>query len=157
MRCLGIDLGNRRSGLALADDFSNIVTPIGVVQIPVQPPEPLINALAKEIREQDVDTIVMGLPLNMDDTVGHQAEIVIAFSQRLANHTKRTIHLFDERLTSAEADWAMAGTGMTHKQKKLKRDALAAAALLRTFLAATEDQRHQRPITPQPSHNEPTA
>ncbi|MCH7792341.1 MAG: Holliday junction resolvase RuvX, partial [Planctomycetes bacterium] len=56
-----------------------------------------------------------------------------------ARHTGRRVHLHDERLTSVDADWAMAGSGLTHGQKKSRRDALAAAAILRSFLGQSGD------------------
>jgi putative Holliday junction resolvase len=79
---------------------------------------------------------VVGLPLNMDGTEGPRARVVRAFAERLRTRTGRSLHYQDERLTSAEADWAMSRTGMTHQQKKERRDALAAAAILRDFLEA---------------------
>lgn len=103
----------------------------------------LLEAIARTVDEQlgedsrrEPGELVMGMPLNMDGSEGPQAKAVRAFGDRLAQRTGRTIHLQDERLTSVEADWRMAGSGMTHKQKKAKRDALAAAATLRDFLEA---------------------
>lgn len=101
----------------------------------------LLEAIARvcvdklgEDPKREQGELVMGLPLNMDGTEGKRAKIVRSFGDRLALRTGRTVHMQDERLTSAEANWQMAGSGMTHKQKKEKRDALAAAAILRDFL-----------------------
>ena len=102
---------------------------------------PLLEAIARAVEhhlgedpKREPGELVVGLPLNMDDTEGPRARIVRSFCDRLTQRTARTIHLQDERLTSVEADWRMAGTGMTHKQKKSRRDAQAAAAILRDFL-----------------------
>lgn len=101
----------------------------------------LLEAIARVAVEQlgedpkrEPGELIMGLPLNMDGTEGPRAKIVRSFGDRLALRTGRAIHMQDERLTSADADWQMAGTGMTHKQKKEKRDSLAAAAILSDFL-----------------------
>ena len=79
-------------------------------------------------------TSLVGLPLNMDGSEGPSAAKVRVFIDQLAEATKLTVHAFDERLTSAAADEQMAQSGLTHKQKKARRDALAAAAILRGFL-----------------------
>ena len=86
--------------------------------------------------------MVVVLPLNMDGTEGPQAIKARAFAERLGQRLEGLpVHVFDERLTSAEADELMAQSGLTHKQKKALRDALAAAEILRDFLAqATPDE-----------------
>jgi len=65
---------------------------------------------------------------------------VRSFADRLGRRTGRAVRVQDERLTSVEADWRMSGSGMTHKQKKMKRDALAAAAILRDYLESLNVQ-----------------
>lgn len=101
----------------------------------------LLEAVARVCVEQlgedprrEPGELVVGLPVNMDGTEGPQARAVRSFTERLGRRTNRVVRLQDERLTSVEADWRMAGSGMTHKQKKMKRDALAAAAILRDYL-----------------------
>lgn len=92
-----------------------------------------VEQLGEDARREPGE-LVVGLPVNMDGTEGPQARAVRSFADRLGRRTGRVVRLQDERLTSAEADWRMAGSGMTHKQKKMKRDALAAAAILRDYL-----------------------
>lgn len=82
------------------------------------------------------DEIVLGYPLNMDGTRGSRAALVEAFAERLRARTGRRVHLWDERLTSAEADWSLAGSGLTRGQKKKRRDQIAAARILEDFLRA---------------------
>lgn len=102
---------------------------------------PLLEAVARVVEEHLGDNprlskgeIVIGLPLNMDGTEGQRTRIVRAFGERLRSRCGRDVHYQDERLTSADADWQMAQTGLTHQQKKERRDALAAAAILKDFL-----------------------
>ena len=135
-RFLGVDLGDRRTGLALGDDATGLGAPIGRIDVPASRRDELVGAVADAAREQEADAIVVGLPVNMDGTEGPRARLSRDFAAALGARSGLEVHLHDERLTSAEADWAMAGGGLTHKQKKARRDAIAAAAMLRDFLAA---------------------
>jgi len=131
MRYLAIDLGDKRTGLAAGDDQTGLVSPVAAIEI--RRGHALIDAVLKQIHEQEPDAIVIGLPLNMDGTEGDRARIARAFGETLAQRCPLPIHYQDERLTSFAADERMAGTGRTHQQKKELRDALAAAEILRDF------------------------
>ncbi len=136
MRYLAIDLGDRRTGLASGDDESGIVSAVGVIELPMKPGDALLDALVSAAREHEPDELVVGLPYNMDGTEGPRAKLVRVFVERLIARVNLPVRYQDERLTSVQADWEMARSGMTHKQKKQKRDALAAAAILRDYLAS---------------------
>ena len=141
MRILAIDLGDQRTGLARADRVTNIASPAGLVEVPIDHDDGqrLLDSLASEIAQEPNDTdIIIGLPLNMDDTVGPRAKLVMDFAQRLANHAGRPIILVDERRTSVAADERMSQTGLTHKQKKKRRDAIAAAAIAELYLSDSD-------------------
>lgn len=143
MRVLAIDLGDKRTGLAVGDRASGIVTPAGVLEVPLtlRDGQALLDALARAADEHlppqagGAPTLVVGLPLNMDGSEGPRARLVRAFALRVAERTGRGVDFQDERLTTRDADWAMARSGLTRQQKKSRRDALAAAALLRDYLA----------------------
>ena len=132
MRFLAIDLGDKRTGLAIGDDETRIASPLTVIE--VARGDVLIDAIADSIKEHGPDEIVIGLPLNMDGTEGPQAKLVRDFGEQLRTRCGLELHYHDERLTSFAADQQMAGSGRTHKQKKRLRDALAAAEILRDFL-----------------------
>jgi putative Holliday junction resolvase len=136
MRFLAIDLGDKRTGLALGDDQTRIASPLEVLEISSALEATLLDAIADAAREHEAGALVIGLPLNMDDTEGPRAKLVRDLADKIGARTGLPIHLHDERLTSADADWSMAQSGLTHKQKKSRRDALAAAAILRDFLSA---------------------
>lgn len=144
MQFLAIDLGDKRTGLAVGDSLTGIVSPLRVLHTPIadRGGDALLDALAAAVAEQFSPyaqaEIVIGLPMNMDGTEGPRAQQVRAFAERLRSRLQppRTVHFQDERLTSADADWQMARTGKTHKEKKELRDALAAATVLRDFLSA---------------------
>ena len=141
VRYLAIDLGDKRTGLAVGDSVTTVVAPAGLVEVSVgeRAGEALLEALCRAIDEQigsgSRADLVIGLPLNMDGSEGPRAKLVREFASRLAARTGRAVHFQDERLTSSEADWSMARSGLTRGQKKQRRDQLAAAAILRDFLA----------------------
>jgi putative Holliday junction resolvase len=144
MRYLAIDLGDKRTGVALGDSQTRIVTPLDTVEvdIDIQGGNALLEALARIVDAQlgemgrGPGELVIGLPLNMDGSESPRARHLRAFAQRLARRTMRTVHFQDERLTTAAADWALAGSGLTRRRKKELRDALAAARILEDFFAA---------------------
>ena len=131
MRYLAIDLGEKRTGLAVGDDESGIATPIDVVL--ARDEEHRLGLIGQAIAEHQPDALVVGLPLNMDGSDGPGT----LKSRRLADQLSRrfglTAHLVDERLSSYGADQQMSGIGLTRKAKRSRRDALAAAVILRTF------------------------
>ena len=132
MRYLAIDLGDKRTGLAMGDDDTKLVSPAGVLEIPRG--EALVDAIMKAVAKHEPGAIVIGLPLHMDGTEGDRAKIAREFASDIKKHCDLPVHLQDERLTSYAADQRMARSGRTHKQKKQLRDALAAAEILRDFL-----------------------
>jgi len=155
VRYLAIDLGDKRTGLALGDSLTRLATPVRLVEVPikVRNGDELLETLAAAVDELlgpggEADTkgswgtpaqaggeLVIGLPLNMDGTEGPRAKAVRAFAERIWARTGRVVHFADERLSTADADWSLAQSGYTHKQKKQRRDAVAAAGILREFLA----------------------
>lgn len=149
MRFVSIDLGDKRTGIAVGDAITRIATPTDVVQVSIREHggATLLDALARviDLHAGRGTELVFGLPINMDGTEGPRAKLVREFAARVAAKTGMTVHFQDERLTSADADWSMAGSGLTHKQKKERRDALAAAAILRDFLSARSNESERAP------------
>ncbi len=136
-RLLGVDLGDKRTGLAVGDRETGIVAPIGLLEHPMRGSDDgaaLVRGIVDAAGEYDVDGVVVGLPLHMDGTEGQRVRLVRGFGVRMEAALDLPVTYHDERLTSVDADWAMAGSGLTHKQKKLRRDALAAVALLRDYM-----------------------
>ena len=141
VRLLAIDPGDKRTGLAVGDTLSRLVTPIGAIELPMatgDKGEPLLDALASATHEHEAGAVIIGLPLNMDGSEGPRAKLVRAFGERLRARIGVEIIYQDERLTSVDADWQMARSGLTHKGKKKRRDALAAAAILRDYLGTLD-------------------
>lgn len=144
VRYLCIDLGDKRTGLAVGDSITRIASPLSVIETAITAGDGavLLADVVKAVTEQIGSSphakgeLVLGLPLNMDGSDGQRARLVRLWGEKIAKATGRIVHMQDERLTTADADWQMARSGLTHKQKKLRRDALAAAAVLSDFLNA---------------------
>ena len=130
MKILSIDYGSRRTGLAVCDPSQTICSPLAVLDSTRN----LIAQIAEFIKTENAEAIVIGLPLNMDDSEGPQAKSVRAFAADLAKSIEIPIHFQDERLTSFAADEKLDMTDLSPAQKKQRRDAVAAADILQTFL-----------------------
>tara|TARA_B100000809_G_scaffold171888_1_gene169207 strand:- start:1109 stop:1522 length:414 start_codon:yes stop_codon:yes gene_type:complete len=133
MRFLAVDLGDKRTGLAVADEDPKMVHPLSVLEVPIGPL--LIDAIEQAIGKHDAQALVFGLPLDMDGTVGPRAKLTQEFGKKVALRTSIEVFYQDERLTSVAAEEHLSQSGKTHKQKKRVRDALAAAEILNDFLA----------------------
>jgi putative Holliday junction resolvase len=142
MRTLAIDLGTRRIGLAMSDEGARWATPVEVLF--VTDPNKAIEPILKLIKTEDVKRIVVGLPINMDNTMGPAARQVIQWTTGLAASAASSSITFeiiyiDERLSSFAAEQQLtdrkkAGEKLTHKKKKQQLDAIAAAGFLQAFL-----------------------
>jgi len=137
MRYLGIDYGQKRTGLAVCDAGEVIASPLKVLTVSQ---DCLVAGIAEIVRRENVDAIVLGLPLNMDGTAGYQAKRVRAFAAQMKDRIDVPIYLHDERLSSFEAQGKLAGVELTRKKKKQRLDAVAAAFILQSFL----DEKHGR-------------
>lgn len=136
---MAIDLGEKRTGLAVGSDSTDIVTPVAVIQ--TSSLNELLRQIGLAVAEHGPDELVLGLPLNMDGSEGDAAKTVRGLKGFLEQRYGIPINLSDERLSSFDAEQKMNRTGLTHGQKKELRDALAAAAILRDFLAAKKRKR----------------
>ena len=132
MRFLCIDPGDRRTGFALGDDVTRIATPLEVVTTSSDALR--LAAILRVIEANDPGELVIGLPLNMDGSEGPQARKTRTLAQQIEQQTGLPVHLFDERLTSYAAESQLSELDLTHGGKKARRDALAAAVILRDFL-----------------------
>ena len=133
MRTLAIDFGLKRTGLALSDEGARFATALDVVQHEV------VRTILKIIHEQGVLRVIVGLPLNIDGSIGPQARQTIAWARELAKQWGRPVMFVDERLSSFSAEQSLvdrkrAGEKITRKDRKTRLDAIAAADFLQAFL-----------------------
>lgn len=155
MRTLAIDLGARRVGLALSDDSGQFVTPIDVLHVTssMAAIDPIVQLIAGE----QVHRVVIGLPLNMDDTLGPAARAVIDWATELRGRVSAEVVLVDERLSSFAAEQQLserrrAGEKLTRGRKKQRLDAIAAAGFLQEFL---DGKLHPIKVEMKPSPKRP--
>jgi len=134
MRYLAVDYGEKRTGLAICDEGETIASPLKVIE----GQGGLMGKIITAVESEMVGGLVIGLPLNMDGTQGDQARGVLGFGERLKEHLEIPIFFHDERLSSFGAEKKLSGVGLTRKQKKKRLDAVAAAAILQSFL----DSKH---------------
>ena len=130
MRYLAIDYGTKRTGLAICDRNETIVSPLAVIE---GTKEVLLKKIAKVVETENVEAIVIGMPLNMDDSKGHQAKLVLQFADQLRANFDIPVHFQDERLTTFIADEKIAAAELSRKKKKKRLDAIAAAQILEAF------------------------
>ena len=139
MRYLGVDYGSKRIGLAICDELEISAGPLA--QIQGSGARNLMAdalAVAKVAEEYQVDEYVVGLPYNMDGSVGGQGQLCQKFSEMLAQATGKKVHMFDERLSSEAAEAKLLATGLTKKKRQARTDMLAAAIILQSFLDAKD-------------------
>jgi len=132
MRILGLDHGTRRVGVAVSDEMHMIALPLEYIA-----PEPFADFLArlKEIlREKEIELILIGMPRNMDGSYGPAALKVQEFAAALKDAVTVPLKLWDERLTTTQAQKFLIQGGMRREKRKEKVDQTAAAILLQSYL-----------------------
>lgn len=130
-RHLGLDVGDKRIGVALSDSLGMIASPHSVYnRIGFAPDIAHFKALSQQT---GAESIVVGLPLNMDGSQGFQAEKVMTFVQKL-NEAGLITQLWDERLTSVSAHRVLSSGGLDGRQQKASVDKVAAAIILQAYL-----------------------
>ena len=138
MRALGLDVGERRIGVASGDTDAGVAVPVGVIE---NTPE-ATEDVAREVRARDAEVVVVGMPYSMSGRVGPQAQVVQEFAQRL-EEAGLAVETVDERLSSAEAERALAGGRMRGRgRRRLEKGAVDTAAAV-VILQAWLDGRRQ--------------
>lgn len=132
MRYLGVDLGRARIGLALADDVLRQARALRVVTRRREDAD--LAAISAAAREYEVERAVLGLPLNMDGSEGPAARLSRAFAPRLEAALGVPVVLFDERLSTFEAETRLRDRGVSAKDSRTLVDAEAAAVILQGWL-----------------------
>jgi putative Holliday junction resolvase len=131
MRCLGIDYGTRRIGLSIGDDLG-VATPLPALTDAEEAKR--WAALGAVVRQRRITDLVVGYPLNMDDSPGFKAKEVEAFAARLRTELGLPVHLVDERLTSYEAESTIAKSRRRELRASGIIDSRAATLILQDFL-----------------------
>jgi len=133
-RILAIDYGSRRMGLAVSDPLG--ITAQGIETLQRKNKRADFARLARVLREYDVGEIVLGYPLRMSGEKGKQSEKVEEFAGALRKTFSLPVHLWDERLTSAEANRLLREAEVSTEKRARAVDRMAAVLILQSFLQA---------------------
>ena len=132
MRILGLDVGTKRVGVALSDEL--LMTAQGLCVIEYEKQMEVFSELAVIFNRRDIAKIVVGLPRNMNGSIGPQAEHVISFKDKLKEQFSVPIILWDERLSTVSAEQTLIASGLSRSRRKQVRDKVAAALILQSYL-----------------------
>ncbi|MDE6606465.1 MAG: Holliday junction resolvase RuvX [Lachnospiraceae bacterium] len=135
MRIMGLDFGSKTVGVAISDPL--LITAQGIEIIRRKEENKLRQTLARIeelIEEYEVSEIVLGLPKNMNDTLGERARLSVEFKEKLERRTGLSVSMWDERLTTVAADKAMMEAGIRREHRKDHVDKIAAVFILQGYL-----------------------
>ncbi len=138
-RIMAIDFGSRRIGLAVTDELG--LTAQGLPTLHRTNKHNDFNHLRRTIRQYAVGEIVIGLPLRMSGERGIQADKVEVYAEELRRRFKLPVHLFDERLTSVEANRVLDETEMSDRRRTEVVDQMAAVLILQAFMEFRNSHR----------------
>jgi len=136
-RLLGIDYGDRRIGISTSDTMGMVATPKKTIHYTSQ--KAAISEIAELIKELEISKIIVGLPLHMSGEEGELVDKVRAFVEKLKTKTEMPIELWDERLSSAQAQATMHEMNVRQEKKKQLVDQLAAQLILQSYLDSQSD------------------
>lgn len=134
MRYLGLDLGTRTLGISISDLTHTVSSTLKTIRFEEEKYEDLIPELKKIVLENNISKIVLGLPKNMNNTIGPRALTTIEFKKLIEQNLNIEVVLQDERLSTKEALNYMITADMSRKKRKKKVDSLAANIILQTYL-----------------------
>jgi putative Holliday junction resolvase len=132
VRYLGLDVGDRRIGVALSDETGTLATGLETIERVGPRKDP--RAVAAVVGKSEATEVVVGLPRTLEGLVGPQAEKVLAFVEQLRAVVKVPIVLWDERFTSVIAQQALIEAGVSRKDRKLSVDKISAVLILQNYL-----------------------
>ncbi|EPY06139.1 Holliday junction resolvase [Paenibacillus sp. E194] len=132
MKILGLDYGDRRIGVAISDAFG--WTAQGLEVIERRKPENDLKRLGDIVKEHGVEAFVLGLPKNMNGTVGPRGELSMSFAEQLKQSFGLPVHLWDERLSTVSAERALLEADVSRKKRRQVIDKMAATIILQTYL-----------------------
>jgi putative Holliday junction resolvase len=139
MRLMGIDYGDRQIGVAVSDEL--FLTAQGVTTLRNSGDERVLNDIAKLAEQYSVTEIVVGLPKNMNGTIGPRGKIAEAFAASVQETVRLPVTLWDERLTTMSAQRTLIEADVSRKKRKAVIDKMAAALILQNFMDSKTTKR----------------
>lgn len=131
MKILGLDYGDRRIGVAVSDAFGWTAQGVEVID---RQRSAVDERIAELIQEYEISEIVVGLPKNMNGSIGPRGQLCIDFAEHLRESVQLPVHLWDERLTTMSAERTLIEADVSRKKRKQVVDKMAASLILQNYL-----------------------
>jgi len=132
MKHLGMDLGTKTLGLSMSDKLGIIASPYKLIKF--DDINKAIEELLEIIKNENIEVLILGLPKNMNNSLGHAAERSLEFKKLLETKTDLPIHLIDERLSTSEAEKILINENVSREKRKKLIDGVSASIILDTYL-----------------------
>lgn len=132
MKVMGLDLGDARTGVALSDELKFLAQSYGTLYN--KDKEDLLNQLQPIIEKNNVETVVIGLPKNMNGTIGERGEMAKEFAEKIKERFNLKTVLWDERLTTVSAHRVLSEANVRGKKRKNVVDTVSAVFILQCYL-----------------------
>lgn len=133
MRYLGLDLGTKTLGISITDKTNTLVSPLKVIKFKFEDYSSIIEEVKKIINDYDIELVVLGLPKNMDGSIGFAGNRSLRFKELLESENIK-VELIDERLTTKTAEDIIHLNNDNVKNTKGKIDSIAACIILESYL-----------------------
>ena len=134
MRYLGLDLGSKTLGISMSDTTNTIASVYTTLRISEDNNLDTLDELKKIIKENNITALVLGLPKNMNNTLGPRALITLEYKEKLEQELNIEVILYDERLTSVISNNVLIDADISRKKRKKKVDGMAAVIILQGYL-----------------------
>lgn len=134
MRYLGLDLGTKTVGVALSDKTNTIATKLKTIHYDETSYDKMLEEIVNLIKEYEITCVVLGLPKNMDNSLGFASNRSLEFQKKLQEIINIPIELVDERLTTVQAENILLTADISRKKRKKVIDGVAATIILDTYL-----------------------
>ena len=142
MRVLALDLGTKTLGLAITDSSATISYPLTTLRYNNEDYNYLVKELKKIIDEKKVELLVLGLPKNMDNTLGFASQRSLNFKKVLEENFDLEVVLVDERLSTVSAENILIESNMRRENRKKVIDSVAATIILDTYLGSVKNEKN---------------
>ena len=143
MKYLGLDLGTRTLGIAISDATHLVATPIKVLRFDESEYDKTIEPLREIINSEKIEKLVLGLPKNMNNTIGDRANTTLEYKKLLEDTFNLPVIMQDERLSTVAAHNYMLEADLSRKKRKAKVDGLAASIILQTYLDIERGKKNE--------------
>lgn len=133
MRYLGLDLGTKTLGLSISDESKTLANTLTTLHFDGAN-DTLLEPIKEIVKSENVEKIILGLPINMNYTIGDRGKTTLEFKEKLEAYLNIEVIMQDERLSTVEANNYLLQADMSRKKRKKHIDSLAANIILQTYL-----------------------